>query len=70
MNKSETPTYVRLDEQTEEIVLTLASEKSLSKSAAIRMIIREWANFKKNFVAVRKVGVIRGEKVIFDEVGE
>lgn len=63
MPNKEAPTYVRLDEQTEDIVSNLSEEKSLSKSSAIRLIIREWAQLKAGMVTIQKVGVIKDGKI-------
>jgi len=50
--------YIRLDKEAEEIIATKISETGLSQSAAIRMIIREWAEMKKQFVTIPIKGFV------------
>jgi len=53
-NKNKT-TYLRLDDQSEEIIKGVMNQKSLSKVAAIRLIIREWAEMKDRYVTIPKI---------------
>jgi antitoxin component of RelBE/YafQ-DinJ toxin-antitoxin module len=50
--------YIRLDKEAEEIIATKISETGLNQSAAIRMIIREWAEMKKQFVTIPIKGFV------------
>jgi len=50
--------YIRLDKEAEEIITAKISETGLSQSGAIRMIIREWAEMKKQFVTIPIKGYI------------
>ncbi|MBU0519010.1 hypothetical protein KJ564_08760 [bacterium] len=60
-------TYVRLDDQAEEIVNGAMQKNSLDKSSAIRMIIREWAAMKAGMVTIPKIGIIKdGDKAVID----
>ena len=57
--------FVRLDEETETAVVDLVDSKSITKSGAIRLIIREWAQMKRQTVTVPVEGTITGDKVVF-----
>lgn len=50
--------YLRHDELTEKIVAEKMKETGLDQSKAIRMIIREWAEMKKQYITVPIKGFI------------
>lgn len=54
-------TPMRLDEKEEAIVAEMMDRTGLGKAAAIRLIIREWAEMKKQYITIPKVGIIKGE---------
>jgi hypothetical protein len=47
-----------LNEEEVRIIHAFAKEKGLSYSSAIRLIIREWAEMKKQYVTVRVNGFV------------
>ena len=54
---------MRLDEQEEQIISEKMSQTGLGKAATIRLIIREWAQYKSQMVTIPKAGIIDGDKI-------
>lgn len=58
MNKTKFTT-IRLDETERQAVDAKMNETGLGQAAALRIIIREWSEMKKQYVTVPVVGVIK-----------
>jgi len=50
--------YIRLDEQSEQAIAEKIALTGVNQSEAIRLIIREWAEMKKQYTTVPVVGKI------------
>jgi len=67
MNKTKIMS-IRVDEQEDEILAKKSNEIGLGKAATVRLIIREWAEMRKNFVTVPiKGAVVEGGKITIEE---
>lgn len=53
--------YIRLDDTAEAAVAEKMNLTGLDQSKAIRIIIREWAEMKKQYITIPKVGIVKGE---------
>lgn len=62
MNKTKFTT-IRLDETERQAVEGKMNDTGLGQAAAIRIIIREWSETKKQYITVPVAGVIRGETI-------
>ena len=51
--------YIRLDDTAEAAVAEKMNQTGLDQSKAIRMIIREWAAMKKQYITIPKAGYIK-----------
>ena len=62
--------YIRLDEQAEAAIAEKIDQTSVNQSDAIRMIIREWAEMRKQYVTVPIAGVVAedGKMTIEEEL--
>ena len=62
MTKSKFAT-IRVDEEERGIIDKKMTETGLGEAAALRLIIREWAQYKSQMVTIPKAGIIDGDKI-------